>query len=220
MTTLSQLIERASTVIRDSDGLFITPNDMVQWCNEAITDIAARTETYEVTETGAIPLEETLPIPGTTTPELIAEFSIVLGTNDRVEFVDSDTFDLWVDATTTPTPTIGRVNGDNFEFYPVPDAGTDYELRYKGLPLPLASSGDVFPLASIFERKVIAYMRYQAKMKDGDTNLASGYLGEYEQGLPAVRSGRVRANPGPMTLTVEPNTFDSNPDATHLGPVR
>lgn len=219
MTDLGDLIQRASITLRDSDGLFIQPEDLKAWANEGTIDLAVRLELQDAEVSGTFTGSSnrvSLPTGAAEDSELISVETLTLNGDDQVMFVDTDEFDLWVDSGSTPSPTIGRVFGNYIELFPTPEDGDTFTLRYQASPDVMVNNEDTFPLPTQFERKVISYMRYQAKLKDNDFNAAAAYLAEYEQGLPPVRTGKMRKHPQQITLQVEGNAFDTNPDAMHL----
>lgn len=199
--TLTQLIARVRTVLRDDAAVFVTDPDVTVWLNDAYTDLATRTDTIEGTFSGTT-AGATLALPPTGTSVVSRPTSLRLGLagDDDVVFVDDDVWNSWFDSGATPEFTLGRVYAHQIELYPTPTTGTAYTLRALLIPAPLAAGADVHLLPIQLERKLVLYAQAQAKLKLAEDTSAQEYLAMYEQGLPAVSIGTEQQNPGPFTL--------------------
>ena len=217
MSTLGEMLDRVRTVLRDSGpNAYVSDDDLIAWVNEAQDDLALRLELLEHTKTGTTS-GNTLAVPAASTdPRLIEIVTLDLGTEDHVRFVAIDEFEVQEDAETTPSPTIAHLYNATVTFYPTPTTGTAYTLRYLALPSLLISTDDVWQLPRWTERKGIAYAQWQAKLKDEQPAIADRYLDVYEDGLPAVPTGKAAKYPGPLRIQVRGNIFDADPNARHL----
>ena len=213
MTNAQDLIDRASGFGRDSGGGFITPQDYLDWLNEAQVDLAARLQLFEeqvssTTSGNSIALS--------TSPELLEIQDLLLGTDDRVEFISSPDWNALLDNGATPTRTVARVFDGNIELYPTPTTGTAYVLRFKRLPTPLIAGEDTVELPSQLHRKAIEYMKAQGRFKSGDFDEGNNWLSLYEQSLPRVSSGRERFFTPPISMTRRPSAMDLQTGARHI----
>jgi len=212
MTTLSDVIARARSFGRDSGGGFLQDEDYAAWCNEAQADIAARLKLFEEELTTTVTSGNTLGFPSD--PELIEIQDLLLGTEDRVQFVDSVTWDSFSDSGSSPSVTIARVFEGQIELYPTPAIGEAVTLRYKHVPEVVENGSDALSVPTYLERKVVAYMVAMSQLKDGAD--PSPWLDIYEQGLPPVNRGRDQFFTGPLRVTREPNIWDRQLGASHL----
>jgi hypothetical protein len=214
--TLTVLISRVRSIVRDSSADFITDVDITQWLNEAMTDIAARQEILDAEQTGTTSTYQiTLPPSGTN--EVLVIDSLVLGTDgDDVAFVDAETWQSFFDSGADPDYTLGRVYNEKIELYPTPDSGTAYTLRYSYVPAPLSAGGDVHPLPRHLERKMTDYACAYACYKMDDVGRGDRYMSMYEQGLFPVATGRETARPGPITMVPIAGPFDLDVEAMHF----
>jgi hypothetical protein len=214
VTTAQDLIDRATTFGRDSGGHFLTPQDYLDWCNEAQTDLVARLELFEQEATALTDGTNAISFP--VDPELIEIQELLLDDTDRVEFIGSSLWNQLTDAGTTTVHTLARVYDEHIEFYPTPETGVTVTIRYKRLPTVLTAGESDIEVPRQLERKVVEYMKAQARFKDGDFAAGNNWLGLYEQGLPHVSDGRERFFTKPISIGRAPNTFDVQLGARHV----
>jgi hypothetical protein len=203
--TAAELMGRARSFLRDSGGGFIEDTDLLAWINEAITDIAARTQVLHNQVSGTT--TGTIPLPAGVNPDLVEIISLRLGQDD-VEFIDDLAFNATSDAARTTLHSLARVFKNVIELYPTPVVAKAYTLRYAKIPDALVNGSDIHGLPLQMERKLVEYPVAQGKYKDGLTDEADRWLARYEQGLPRVSNGRERFLTGPLRVTREPNVWD------------
>jgi len=214
--TLTTLISRVRSVVRDASGDFVTDANITQWLNEAITDISARQEVVEDELTGTTS-DNTVDLPPSGSDEVLIVKSLILGTEgDDVVFVDDDVWQSYHDAGADPDYTLGKVFNETIELYPTPDSGTAYALRFTKVPAPFTTGTDVHALPLHMERKLTDYATAYACYKLDDTNRGDRYMALYEMGLFPVATGRETKRPGPMTLVPIAGPFDLDYDAQHF----
>lgn len=208
MTTAQDLIDRASGFGRDAAGGFLTSQDYLDWCNEAQVDIIARQQIFEQEAEAFTDGTNAISFP--VNPGLVEILELRLGTDVRVAFVDSTLWNINVDAGTTPIGTIARLFDEHIEFYPTPAIDTLATIRYKRLPVPLTTGESVIEVPAQLERKIVEYMKAQARFKDGDFQAGNNWLGLYEQGLAPVSSGREKYYAGPLNFGLEETWFETD----------
>jgi len=214
--TLTQLIGRVRSVVRDASGDFVTDADITQWLNEAITDLSARQELVEAEVTGTTS-GFTLALPPSGTGEVLFVKSLMLGIDgDDVIFVDDDIWQTYHDSGAEPDYTMAKVFAETIELYPTPDTGTDYALRFSKIPAPLTSGSSTHALPLHMERKLTDYAAAYACYKMDDVGRGDRYMALYENGLLPVASGSETARPGPMTMVPIAGPFDIDFDAAHF----
>jgi uncharacterized protein DUF6682 len=212
--TLSDLLTRVRTVLRDETGDFVDDDDIIAWLNEAYTDIVSRTRALQSEKTGTTSAGNTIAFPAGADPELYNSFSLALA-GEEVTFVDNEVWEHWRDEGGDPGVILARIWNRNFELFPTPTTGTAYTLRYEQLPPPLVTGDDQHLLPGHLERKLIEYARAQAKYKDGEPAMGDRYLGMYEEGLPPGADGRARLH-GPMNASFVGSWADEDIDAQHI----
>lgn len=216
MATLLQLRDRTYAVIRDPSKLFVLTTEVNDWLNEAQLEIATRLRALDKETSATFPdATGVVAVP----TDLIDIDGFRIGTGD-VAFVDSQSFwNAKDDAITLaePKPYIGRIFQGNFEIYPAPATTTAYKLRYIRTPATLALDADVPEIPVEWHVHLTYYATARAYYKLNEDALGDRYMAMYQEGLPPKRSPRSRNRPGKRAVVVEPNAFDYDPEAMHLG---
>lgn len=210
--TLTDIISRVRSVIRDSAGTFISDTEITEWANEAQLELAVRMRLLQEEDTEADLTEGTNTI--TTPATFLAQSSLRIGTDD-VEFVSDDVWNSWADSETTPDHTIARVFDDLIELYPTPSSGFTYKLRYQRKPAVLINGSDTPEIPEHLHIKLLHYCRYNALLAMGELQQANTYIGLYEQGVgrKGLPDRKWMTTPGQMVVARGP--FDTD-DASHF----
>lgn len=206
MTTLDELIQRVRVFSRDSGANYITDEMIMDWLNEAYTDLVARLKLFDEEVSTTTSGGNTLSFP--TDEGLLQITSITLGTEDRAVPVDDASWESLTDQGDTPAQTVYRVYENQIEFYPTPASGTTVTLRYKSTPERLNSVTDSHELPAQLERKMLEYAKAQCRFADSDFDGGNNWLVLYEQSLPPLSSGRERFFTAPTFVFRRPDSFD------------
>lgn len=213
--TLTELIARVRSVVRDASGDFITDGDITAYLNEALTDIAARQQLIESEFTGTTS-GNTIALPPSAGTETLTVDYLSIGTEgDEVVFVDDEIFQSYVDAASQPVFTLGRIYNEVIVLYPTPETGTDYTLRCTSVPAQLSGGGDTHTLPLHMERKLVEYAMAKSLYKEGELERGDRFMALYENGLFPVASGRETQRPGPFTLVPIEGPFDVDWEGKH-----
>ncbi len=211
---LADLKRRVYAVLRDSPKSFVKDADVEDLLNEAACDLAARLGVLQTTKTGTTS-GSSIAFPAS--PEVARIVSLRLGSDDDVEFTDDEVFWSWSDGGDTPDHTLGRVWNETIELYPTPTTGTAYSLRYAHLPTAVMEGPEDIPeLPTQLHPKLVHYARAHALYRCNEESKGDRFLALYEDGLPPVSTGVEASRPGPLSISLEPGPFDSDPDARHI----
>ena len=200
--TLSQFQSRATSVLRDSDNNIVTTTDLMNWANEAKSDLAHRQKPVSKTATGTTS-GSTIAIPS----DYVSLKSFRMGEDD-LEITDDQTFFDATDAGNAFGHTIAVIHASAIEMYPAPTTGTSYSFRYFYEPADMALAADTSGLPAEFDRKIVQYMQAHGKYKLGEDVEGDRYMAMYEEGLNARSLGADRNRPGPLNLHYEPGPFE------------
>lgn len=216
MATFVQLQDRTYAILRDPGQTFVLLTEVKDWINEAQLEIATRLRCieHELSDTFA-DATGVEPVPA----DFLDILGFRIGTAD-VTFVDSQSFWEAQDEGLTleePAPYIGRIFDGAFEIYPAPASGTAYKLRYVRTPATLSADNDVPEIPTEWHVHLSLYATARALYKMNEEGHGDKYMAMYLEGLPPMRSPRSRNRPGKRAIVVEPNAFDYDPEAMHLG---
>lgn len=197
---------RVYAVLRDDQREFIHDEEVEVWLNEAQEELAHRLKILQTETTGVVGASQKISVPS----NFIDAVSLHIGSdNQRVQWVDADYFDRFLDDASTPINAIGRIFGSSIEVRPKPAVGAAYTLRYIKSPAAIDSiTNTVSELPVELHIKMVNYARYQAKLKESELGDADRYRQEFELGLPPHSLGQARLNPGPVSLRYAAGPFD------------
>lgn len=193
--TLGQIQDRVYGLSMDSSRTFILPAEITAWVNEAQTELGARLKLFRSRTTGLFNTT-TLPLP----TNLMEIVELRLGTDDDVEFVDTQTFSNNKDSWSLPPNTLGRVRNNIVELWPEPLLSSPYELQYIRLPVEVVNAADIPEVPTELQTKVIHYAAAYAKLKEGEMGQHDRFMQYFEMGLPPHPLGLWKDRPGPMNL--------------------
>jgi hypothetical protein len=216
VATLTTLISRVRSVVRDTSGDFVTDTDVTQWINEAITDIAARQGIVE-SEFSGTTADNSIALPPSGSTETLIVDSLILGDDgDEVVFVDDEIWQAYADAGASPTFTLGKIFAEVIYIYPTPTASIAFVLRATHVPVPLSAGSDTHALPLHMERKITDYAKAMAFYKLDDISRGDRHMAMYEEGLFPIASGREISRPGPNTLVPVEGPFDMDYESRHF----
>lgn len=208
-----EMQDRVRSVVRDTQGAFITDDDIEDWLNEAQSELAQRLGIVQrqITNltTGAAQITNgSLALPS----DLIDVISLSLSSADggEIAIVDEGTFSSYVNAGATAPATLGRIFEGAIQIYPAPADNATYTLRYvRDLPNLTTSTEEAEgALPAELHGRMVHYARAQAMLKVKEMDRFRVYYELFAEGLPPHPLGRSRNTPT-LDVSPEPNYFES-----------
>lgn len=208
-----EMQDRVRSVVRDTQGAFITDDDVEDWLNEAQQELAHRLGILqkEITNltTGAAQITGgSLALPS----DLVDIISLTLDPTNggEVAIVDEGTYSSYSSSGAVAGATLGRIFGGAVSLYPAPTDNAAYALRYvRDLP-DLATSTEEAQggLPSELHVRMVHYARAQAMWKLKEMDRGRVYYELFVGGLPPHPLGRSRNTPT-LDVSPDPNYFES-----------
>lgn len=207
-----EMQERVRSVVRDTQGAFITDDDVEDWLNEGQQELAHRLgilqkEVTNLTAGAAQITGGSLALPS----DLVDVISLALdAATGEVAITDEGTFSSYVNAGATAPVTLGRIFNRAIELYPAPSDGATYTFRYvRDLPnVSTATEETEGGLPSELHGRMVHYARAQAMWKLKEMSRGRVYWELYAEGLPPHPLGRSRNTPT-LDVSPDPNYFES-----------
>lgn len=213
--TLTEMRDRARSVVRDTAKEFITDADLTAWINEAYLDLVTRFGLLKKEFSIAMGAAGTSVVDGTVDlpADFIAMTKLRLAGETGFPVSDDDWW-MYSDGDADPSPPVFRVFNEKLEIFPAPSTGTAIRLRYVYQPTALAASDSIPAVSEELHHLLIRYAQAQAKYKKHEFEAGDRYLQMYESGMRDARP-RDREMPGPLVMTMEGGPFDHS-EATHI----
>lgn len=214
MTTVDEIVQRVLNPLRDSTQEFFGEPEMIDYMNQAVTDLCTRQRLFRsqtTLTTGSSHLDmadDMLQVRWVKNPD-----GIEVGWLDESTFFDYQiTFPDW-----DPTTPLATIYDDAIWLHPTVADGESWVVGYYGLPAVLTAGSDTFPLRRQWEEKAVRYIRSECWYKLGEPQMARDERALYEEGLRPSEAMTDRQVPGKLNFSREPNVFDTDPESIHLG---
>jgi hypothetical protein len=209
----SEMQDRVRSVVRDTQGSFITDEDVENWLNEGQSELAQRLGILQIEITNTTPGAAQIADGSLTLPsDLIDVISLSLDTTaGEVAITDDRTFASYADSAASFGSTLGRIFGGAIVLYPAPADGSTYRLRYvRDLPsLDTTTEEAEGALPAELHLRMVHYARAQAMWKLKDMERGRVYFELFSEGLPPHPLGRSRNTPT-LDVTPDGNYFESS----------
>lgn len=169
---VSEILEKAATVLNDSDFVRWTKDELIGWINDGATEIVVRRPSAHAITVPfalaagvlqALPAEgiELLDIPATVDGYPVRR-------TDR-QLLD-DQFPGWrrAKAGRTKHYTYDERTSTTFYVYPAAVAGAEVELFYSAPPAAVATDADTLDLDRVYLSPLVSFILYRALAKDSE----------------------------------------------------
>lgn len=212
MTTAQQIIDRALRPMRDSAQEYFPDAELIEYINEGIEELCTKlrllSNEANLTVTNGV---ANLPA------DLLQARWLKNPDGLEAAWLDPSTFNDYKENApywSADSP-LAAIWDEQVRVWPVND-GT-WQFGYWQLPALLTADTDIFPLARQWERRIVRYVRGQCYYRLGEIDLADREIAVYASGLRPNADTADRNQPGTVTLAMQGNVFDNDPDATHRG---